>query len=83
MLSLNFANAFFFPFKYSTNLVDSYLKITPSLAIEYSILGSGTSAPSKDDVSPHRAPIAITYLAQGAPLIANTLGNVPPSGSVL
>lgn len=60
-----------------------YLKIRPSLAIEYSILGKGRSAPSKDDVNPQRAPIAITYLAQGAPLNANTLGNVPPSGRVL
>ena len=55
----------------------------PSLAIEYSILGIGTRAPSRDDVSPQRAPIAITYLAQGAPLNLNTLGNVPPSGRSL
>ena len=61
----------------------SYLKMIPSLAMEYSILGSGTSAPSRDDVSPHRAPTAMMYLAQGAPLKANTFGNVPSSGSVL
>jgi len=53
----------------------------PSLAIEYSILGSGTSAPRRDDVSPHRAPTAIIYLAQGAPLKSNTFGSVPFSGS--
>ena len=48
--------------------------------MEYSILGNGRSAPSKDDVNPHRAPTAITYLAQGAPLKANTLGKVPSTG---
>lgn len=61
----------------------SYLKMIPSLAMEYNILGSGTSAPSRDDVRPHRAPTAMMYLAQEAPLKANTFGNVPSSGSVL
>ena len=51
--------------------------------MEYSILGNGTSAPSRDDVSPHRAPMAITDLAQGEPLMANTFGSVPPTGRVL
>ena len=55
----------------------------PSLAMEYNILGSGTSAPISDDVSAHRAPTAMIYLAQGAPLMANTFGNGPSSGSVL
>ena len=61
----------------------SYLKMRPSFAMEYSILGNGTSAPSRDDVSPHRAPMAITYVAQCEPLLANTFGNVPPTGRVL
>ena len=63
--------------------LNSYLKMRPSLPKEYSILGKGTSDPSRDDVNPQRAPIAITYLAQGAPLKANTFGKVPPSGRVL
>ena len=62
---------------------NSYLNMRPSLAMEYSILGNGRSAPSRDDVSAQRAPIAIIYLAQVAPLKANTLGNVPPSGRLL
>ena len=61
----------------------AHLKMRPSLAMEYSILGNGRSAPSKDDVNPHRAPTAITYLAQGAPLKANTLGKVPSRGRSL
>ena len=60
-----------------------HLKMSPSLPIEYSILGRGKSAPRRDDVRPQRAPMAMTYLAHGAPLNANTLGNVPPSGRVL
>ena len=60
-----------------------YLKMRPSLAIEYNILGKGRSAPSRDDVSPQRAPIAITYLAHVAPLKANTLGSVPSTGRAL
>ena len=51
--------------------------------MEYSILGKANSTPSRVDVNPERAPIAITYLAQGAPLKANTSGNVPSSGRVL
>ena len=72
---------FFLLTKYNTLSVDSYLKMMPSLAMEYNILGSGTSDPSKDEVSPHSAPISITYLAQGAPFIANTSDNV--TGRVL
>lgn len=60
-----------------------YLKMRPSLAMEYNILGNGRSAPSRDDVSPQRPPIAITYLAHGAPFKANTLGNVASTGRAL
>ena len=66
--------------KYHSHPVVSYLKMTPSLAMEYSILGSGSRDPSIDDVIAHRAPIETTYLAQGAPFIANTSDNV--TGSV-
>ena len=60
-----------------------YLKMRPSLAMEYNILGKGRSAPSRDDLSPQRPPIMITYLGHGAPFKTNALGNVPSSGRAL
>ena len=40
------------------------------------------SLPSSEAVNPHRAPTAITYSAQAAPRMANTLGNAPRSANL-
>ena len=51
-----------------------YLKMRPSLAMAYSILGKGNKAPIKEALNPHRAPTAMMYLAHSAPRMANTSG---------
>ena len=56
-------------------LVFPYLKMRPSLAIAYSILGKGNKAPINEALNPHRAPTAMMYLAHAAPRIANTSGS--------
>ena len=52
----------------------SYLKMSPSLAMAYSILGKGNKDPIKEALNPQRAPTAIMYLAHGAPRVANASG---------
>ena len=56
-------------------IIFSYLKISPSLAMAYSILGKGNKAPISEALNPQRAPTAMMYLAHAAPRIANTSGS--------
>lgn len=64
------------------HLVFTYLKMRPSLAMAYSILGKGNRAPIKEALNPQRAPTAMIYLAHSAPLIANTSGRALLSDSL-
>ena len=63
-------------------LAFAYLKMRPSLAIAYSILGKGNKAPIKEALNPQRAPTAMIYLAHSAPLMANTSGRALRSESL-
>ena len=56
------------------NLHFSYLKMRPSLAMAYSILGKGNKDPIREAHNPKMAPTSTMYLAHMAPRAANTSG---------